>query len=403
MADSSSTPATASLAALLHAIAQMGGERGRKMMESLTAVTSTAGRDGDRASMPELAALTENPGDESRAHDLALALHVRADEDRAFGERLDTWRGQPAIRALERHLTRLASVTAGADDLAGPASSARAKEPAGSPADPEQSEASPGRPWKRFLANTWTVTVAGGVIVGLIVLFATRVLPGGSPAPAAGGTGNSGQAKTAASAAALQARIEWCCQLTAAEGEAGFIWPKSYGDLEANVRAGSVNLTHATHAGVGLIEISLQTDSAEPIYVAPPEVVVQGRARRPAQGLLLTYEYTPQGAGIASQFTADVDEGDPVTVPANSATASAPAANPAMDYFYVSQSSPEIMMLQVVDRDYFCHFSILLKWRSGGRTYQHQFVNDGQSFTMAGSAGLRNYVYNPILGTLKAS
>ena len=354
-------------------------------MESLAAVAANFGTDGSRASMPELAALFENPGDETPARDLAHALQTHADGDEAFRERLVRWRGQPEIQALERHLTRIALLSAGTSHVA---------ESADSAAEVKQDTSPQRRRWKSFWSSAWTITILGGAGASLIIWAATQAFSAGHPPP---------ESQTSASASALKARAEWCCQLAAAEGSAGYIWSNSYENLQASVKAGSLNLTRATHAGIGQIEISLQTESTEPIYVAPPEVVVLGRARRPSPGLLVVEDYTPQGTGAASQFTADLDEPDPVTVPDNPESAPASAGSPAINYFYVSQNSPEIMILRVVDHDFLCHFSILLKWRIGGRNYQHLFVNDGQEFTIAGSIGLRNVEYNPIVGTLKAS
>lgn len=431
--DGAETASTASLAALLHAIGKMTGDRGRQMTSGLAGVAAAVGEDGSDAPLPELVAWFENRGDETRAADLARALQARAADDEAFGTELASWRAQPEIQALERHLTRLASLSAGPapapDKVAKreiarlPATVAQAPEPASSHPEPaasvpavpvprpaappaEESAAPKHSRLRGFGSSLWTITIVGGVVVGVILLIITTAFQSSgdrSPKGAVGTTNPAAHSGTAADSSTLQARIEWCCQLASVAGSDGYIWPESYKSLRATVKAGSLDLAHISRAGIGQLEISLQTNNTEPIYVAPPEVIVQDRARRPGRGLYLVVNNTPQGAGETSQFIANLDDRDPVTVPYSPKSSQQSAGGQTKQYFYVSRNSTEIMILQVVDRDFLCRFSILIRWRSGGRDYQHLFSNDGKPFTIAGSGSLRSIVYNPIVGTLKDS
>lgn len=91
----------------------------------------------------------------------------------------------------------------------------------------------------------------------------------------------------------LQATVAWCCSYTTVEENGGYYWPGSASGMERLFNApDNQTIPDLTPAGVGVIEILLQTSGTEPIFVAPPKVVIHSRAlnvRRGVVGIIPLY------------------------------------------------------------------------------------------------------------------
>ena len=129
-----------------------------------------------------------------------------------------------------------------------------------------------------------------------------------------------GRAAAAPQSAAVEdfdAQANWCCKLISVEASTGFYWPGTPSSFFAALHPGqgSTNPVSLTPAGLGLIEIPVQTSGTEPILVAPPKIIVRSRQRNLTRGLIAILPRGGQGIGSTGQFEADVDNAKPVTVP----------------------------------------------------------------------------------------
>lgn len=201
-------------------------------------------------------------------------------------------------------------------------------------------------------------------------------------------------AKPAAAREDLEAHASWCCRFTSIIANTGFYWTGSVARLSAALEdSNSSNLGSAyAPAGLGVIEIPLQTSGTESIDVEPPKVIVRSRTANPTRGIVAILPRGGQGGGAPAQFEADVDDNAAVTVPFGS-TGSQPSS-----FQYVSSSSPETITLYVADSKYDCTFDIRLTWLAQGHTHTELLTNGGQHFRMFGSAGLPWYEGDPRLG-----
>jgi hypothetical protein len=160
----------------------------------------------------------------------------------------------------------------------------------------------------------WLVAaIAGATIAGVFT-------PVGGDLVSWVGSWVTGPVKPSASAQpkdVLQASAAWCCRFTLTEASGGFYWPGSVGSLDAhlNPAKGVAALSGLTPAGVGVIEIPLQTDRRDPIYVAPPRVIMRTRAQDPTGGIVAVMPLSGQGGGEPGEFEADVDSPKPCAVP----------------------------------------------------------------------------------------
>jgi hypothetical protein len=187
----------------------------------------------------------------------------------------------------------------------------------------------------------------------------------------------------------LTASASWCCTYNSVEASEGLYWPGSPSGLATAMDSGIRATTGLVPAGVGLVEIPLQTNGGETIFLSPPQVVIVSRRPNVAHGIIGIVPRGGQGGADAPGYTTDVDAADPVTVAAGGGGSS---------YQYVSSSSPEIMMLAVHDTNCDCTFDIRLSWQAQGRTYSQRLTNGGRHFRMLGAAGLAWYSGDPLLG-----
>lgn len=194
----------------------------------------------------------------------------------------------------------------------------------------------------------------------------------------------------------FKAAAVWCCQFTMVSEKGGFYWKGSPASLDSGLRpapgsSGGLQMSDLTPAGAGVIEIQLQTSGTEPIYVAPPQVIVHSRGPNVKGGMVAVLPLYPQGSSAPGEFTTDVDDASPVTT-ANGATGS--------QYYYVSSGSPELFVLTVKDSDYDCAFDIRLTWRRQGRTQTSLLTNDGRHFRILGDSGLPWYTGDPAINMM---
>jgi hypothetical protein len=208
--------------------------------------------------------------------------------------------------------------------------------------------------------------------------------PSGGPASASGG----GPAED------FQVTAYWCCKLVSVEAKTGFYWPGSAGSLSAAldpVQTGAVPPV-LMPAGLGLVEIPVQTSGTEPILVAPPQVIIRSRGPNLTTGMIAILPRGGQGGGSPGEYETDVDNAVPVTVPAGAAAGRAA-------YQYVSANSTEVITLFVADANYDCTFDIQLTWQEQGHLRHTPLTNGGKHFRMIGSAGLPWYAGDPHLRT----
>jgi hypothetical protein len=195
----------------------------------------------------------------------------------------------------------------------------------------------------------------------------------------------------------LQASASWCCHLTSVEASAGFYWPGSSASL-GSALSGTNPASLLTYAGVGIVEIPLQTSGTEPIYVAPPQVIVRNREPNVRQGIAVIMGLGGgQGVGAATEFQADVDASTPVTVPFTAGSGQ-PSQGSASDYYYVSSGSPEVLILAIEDTDCDCTFDVRLTWQAQGQRHSTLLTNGGRHFRIVGSSGLAWYTGNRVSG-----
>lgn len=192
----------------------------------------------------------------------------------------------------------------------------------------------------------------------------------------------------------FHARANWCCQISSVVANTGFYWPGTASSLSAALHPaqGGVDPPALTPAGLGLIEIPVQTSGTAPILVAPPKVIVRSRGRNLKHGIIAILPRGGQGGGSAGQFEADVDNAAPVTVPFGT------GGSQASTYQYVSGSTPEVITLYVADTNYDCTFDIRLTWQEQGRTHTIVLSNGGKHFRIIGSIGLPWYHGDPRMG-----
>jgi hypothetical protein len=201
----------------------------------------------------------------------------------------------------------------------------------------------------------------------------------GGPSPSAGGPPES-----------LEANAAWCCTFAQVTARSGFYWSGPVSSFGAALTsAGTAGLTPA---GVGIIEIPLQSSTDSPIYVAAPQVVVRSRDPNVTHGLIAILPRGGQGTGSTSQFDVDIDAASPVVVPAGSQSAG-PA--PQSVYYYVSGGSPEVMILTVRDTSFDCSFDLRITWQAQGRVQSQLLTNGGTHFHILGSSGLPWYQGDP--------
>jgi hypothetical protein len=188
----------------------------------------------------------------------------------------------------------------------------------------------------------------------------------------------------------LQASAAWCCTFTQVDVFGGFYWSGTVARLDSalNPMHGAVKLSDLTPAGAGAIEIPLQTSGSDPIYVAPPKVIIRSLGQNPKNGMVAVLGLGGQGSASPGEFIADVDDASPVTVAYKSSGS---------QYYYVSSGSPEILILIVTDINYNCRFDIKLIWREQGHLYSRMLTNNGQHFHILGSSGFPWYGGDPRL------
>jgi len=248
-------------------------------------------------------------------------------------------------------------------------------------------------PGRARRARAWLVLGASSVVVVAATVVAVLLTQAGA-APAGRASGAASSVKGPAAAENLDAQATWCCKLIMAETSTGFYWPGSVDTLSAEFgpQRSGFDPTALTPAGLGLIEIPVQTSGTEPILVAPPKAIVRSRSQNLTRGVIAILPRGGQGGGVPGQFEADVDNPTPVTTPLG-ATGGQSAA-----YQYVSGNTPEILTLFVADKNYDCVFDVQLTWREQGRTHTTLLTNDGKHFRILGSTGLPWYAGDPRLG-----
>ncbi len=189
----------------------------------------------------------------------------------------------------------------------------------------------------------------------------------------------------------LQATVAWCCSITTVEETGGYYWPGPAAGMEHWFAHPPSNQTAAslTPAGVGVIEIVLQTSGVEPIFVAPPKVLVRRRTPNVTHGVVAITPLYGQGNSAPGEFSADVDASTPATVAVGSS---------GNQDFYVSSTSAQTFILTLTDVDYDCLFDIQLTWTTQGRRQTRLLSNGGHHFRIVGSAGLPWYSGSPGIG-----
>jgi hypothetical protein len=186
----------------------------------------------------------------------------------------------------------------------------------------------------------------------------------------------------------FKATAAWCCRFTMVSENGGFYWNGSASSLDSALSGmrGETSISSLTPAGSGVVEILLQTSGTEPIYVAPPKVIVRSRGQNVKSGMVALLPLYPQGSSAPGEFSADVDEPSPVTI------ASGSSGN---QYYYVSNTSPETFILTVEDASYDCKFDIELTWMEQGKLQSRVLNNSGHHFRILGSSELPWYSGNP--------
>lgn len=241
-------------------------------------------------------------------------------------------------------------------------------------------------------------TLVISLVVALVVIFwhrpgtASARLPGHSGAVATGSGGVATQPGNPVSGS-LQARADWCCQIATAQGwYAGYYWHGSVTSLKAAMKSNSLqSISGIVPAGSAVIEVPIQTDSTEIIYVHAPQAVVLSRTADPRQGQIAVIPPISQGAGEPALAVTDIDATTPVTVPYSPA-AQRGSSSSGGAFYYVTQGNPLLFLLGVRDADCDCTFDLRLEWQAEGRTYSKVLTNGGQPFRMIGSSGLQSYL-----------
>ncbi|MFC1432092.1 hypothetical protein ACEZDB_15705 [Streptacidiphilus sp. N1-3] len=235
-------------------------------------------------------------------------------------------------------------------------------------------------------------SVVAAAAITVAILF--RSGPGTGVPVAKGSTSPKGSTSSQHAAEDLETQASWCCKFATVLASTGFYWPGTSATLTTALAPTGTALDPATlmPAGLGLIEILLQTSGTEPIMVEPPKAIVRTRSPNLRDGVVAILPRGGQGGGAAAQFEADVDDTAPVTRPVGSANAQ--GAN----YQYVSANSPEVMTLFVADTHYDCSFDVQLTWLEQGVTHTALLTNGGRHFRMVGSEGLLWYAGDPRLG-----
>ena len=230
-----------------------------------------------------------------------------------------------------------------------------------------------------------TALVSG--VIAAIIGDVNNVVTSGPTPPA-------GSASAAADAEDLQAQADWCCKFTSIIASTGYYWSGSAASLFTALRTPSSGVTSSSlaPAGLAVIEIPVQTSGTEPIYVAPPKVIVRSRAKSLVRGMIAILPRGGQGSGAPGQYEADVDDATPDTVPYGA------ASDQSTSYQYVSSGSPETITLYVADSDYDCTFDIRLTWLEQGHTHTMLLTNGGRHFRILGSSGLPWYKGDPQFG-----
>ena len=181
----------------------------------------------------------------------------------------------------------------------------------------------------------------------------------------------------------LHASAGWCCTFTAVEASSGYYLARTTSNSAFEHQAG-LKQSQMTPAGAGIIEIPLQTSGSDPIYVAPPKVIIRSRTQNPRTGIIEVVPLGGQGEAPPAEFTADVDAASPVTAPYGS-------GSDGSRYYYVSSGSPEILLLIVTDAKCDCTFDIRLTWKEQGKLQSKILTDNGQHFRIVGSSGLPWY------------
>jgi hypothetical protein len=162
--------------------------------------------------------------------------------------------------------------------------------------------------WAMGTVVTGCLLAVGG---GLYNLVTSGVTPATSTPSA--GTSATGATSTPAAVEGLQANADWCCRYTSVVASTGFYWPGSAARLSTALRTArsGVSVSALMPAGLGLIEIPLQTSGTEPIDVAPPKVIVRSRTPNLTHGIIAILPRGEQGTGSPAEFEADVDDAEP--------------------------------------------------------------------------------------------
>ena len=243
--------------------------------------------------------------------------------------------------------------------------------------------------WARRGLATAATTAALALIAGLSTLFAGD-LHNRLPLVGTAATHSAGPSSGPAKAEDFNAQANWCCKIISVEASTGFYWRGTSIGLVAALRsARGDGAALKQPAGLGLIEIPVQTSGTEPILVAPPRVIIRSRQRNLTTGMIAILPRAGQGTGSPGQFEADVDSAAPVTMPVGT------TGRQSSSYQYVSAGSPAVLSLFVADANYDCTFDIQLTWQERGRRHTTVLSNGGKPFRIIGSAGLPWYSGNP--------
>jgi hypothetical protein len=211
-----------------------------------------------------------------------------------------------------------------------------------------------------------------------------------SPLAASQQANSPGSQAAAGPAESLQASAVWCCRFATVDASGGYWWPGTAASLDTALgTARTKSASDLVPAGAGVLEIPLQTAGTEPIYVAPPQVIVHSRRPNITTGLVAILPLSSQGADSAREFVADLDTPSPTT---------RASGGQAGQYYYVSSGSPEILILTLKDTDCDCTFDVRLNWQAQGHLHVTLLTNAGRHYRMVGSSGLPWYSGDPGFG-----
>jgi hypothetical protein len=247
--------------------------------------------------------------------------------------------------------------------------------------------------------------VLGGLVLAAVTGLVTTIVndaasPIGPAIDSHLGLGGSSAAGSPSPSAAetLQASAVWCCEFAMVGARVGYYWTGSESSLNATLGADGSSLGSLTPGGVGVVEIPLQTSGDESIYVGPPEIQVLSRKANVSKGIIGIISLGGQGSAPPNQFMADIDAARPTTVAYALGSGAQAGLSTAPAYYYVSASSPEILLLEVRDTGCDCTFDVKLNWQAQGHSYSRVLEDGNQSFHMVGSSGLAWYSGNPGFG-----